>query len=177
MNHRSTSVEIDTTRSELHQLKWESVTETFEYKNANTLAKIFEKLGISIRFEVRAGKRQIKINGHWKNIDDFNTICVTGVDSGQLYLLDSHLVSQQPSTMVTGKGTGMRSLNALLNEPERRVDSFLVWLEHNIPQWDGIDRLNHLCSDMFDTEPSDLLSWASRYPFIGPIQTSLPTRI
>ena len=161
--------ELDVTRSELHQLPWELVSKTFEHKNASTLAEIFDKLGISIRYEVRAGKRQIRINGSWKNIDDFNTSalrellrdnCTYWTSAGKVASLNfGH-----------AKGYWNECLNALLNEPERRVDSFLRWLERDIPTWDGIERLDRLCADMFDTDHSDLLAWASRYPFIGPIQ-------
>ena len=164
-----TPVQVDMNRSELHALPWDAVSATFEHRNANTLATIFEKLGVDIRFEVRAGKRQIRINGEWKNIDDFNTSALRELlrDNCTYWTSGGKVASLN---FGHAKGYWNEVLNALLNEPERRVDSFLRWLEDDIPKWDGIARLDHLCADMFDTEHSDLLAWASRYPFIGPIQ-------
>ena len=155
--------------SELHRLKWGEIDEVFEDKNARTLDSIFEKLGIEIRYELRACKRQIKIASEWQEIDDFNTSALRELIRDNCKVLNPKGV---PIKLDFGyaKGYWKEVINALLYEDNRRVDSFLVWLETELPKWDGMERLNHLVSDMFDTEFNDLTAWAGRYLFIGPIQ-------
>ena len=155
--------------SALYQLAWNDLNDVYEHKNARTLLKIFDQLGIKIRYEVRACKQQIKFAENWQVIDDFNTSALRELIRDNCMVFNARMV---PVKLDFGhaKGYWKECFNALLYEESRRVDSFLVWLQNELPEWDKIERLDHLVADLFETNHTELTAWAGRYLFIGPIQ-------
>lgn len=61
---------------------------------------------------------------------------------------------------------------ALMNsDARRRFDDFQLWLERELPEWDGTSRVDNLLHDMFGCDLRDsYVRWASRFPFYGAIQ-------
>ena len=54
--------------------------------------------------------------------------------------------------------------------PDKSHDDFILWLERDLPEWDGVARIETLLIDLFKAEDTKLTRWASRFLFLGPIQ-------
>lgn len=55
-------------------------------------------------------------------------------------------------------------------KPEKSTDDFLLWLERDLPAWDGAVRVEGLLIALFGAEDNSLARWAARFLFLGPIQ-------
>lgn len=141
----------------------------FPHKNADTLAKALGRLDVQVRWNLRKQIVEIKRGqDEWKPIND---------------RLESALreeIAEEFSYVVTGKKQSplhygrerwTSCLNAILDGCE--IDPFEQWLRTALPEWDGVDRVCKVLTDLFECCEDELTQWASSYIFLGVIQRTL----
>lgn len=133
-------------------------------KSASTLARAFERMGISVRYDLRGHSPQVKFRGPWMRTNDR----IVAWLREEIALRFTYATTRGPSPLRFGSASWETAFQALL--ATRECDPFREWLE-GLPAWDGIERIDHILLDQF--EPStdrELCAWASRYLFLGPVE-------
>ena len=135
----------------------------FAHKNRLALQAALDFLGLAVRYDVRAAKRQICLYGEWRDVEDMNEADIRS-KIGELF---TYQTDRGPRPLHYGGETWNLYLDAILNS--HRVDPFMEWLEQ-LPRWDGTGRIDSYLTDLFTVEPSPLTLWAAQFLLLGPIQ-------
>lgn len=133
-------------------------------RSAMGLEQVLEEMGVRIRFNTRGMTNQIKYEDlPWINVTD---------------RIISHLLDTMATRYVYSTSNGFKPLrwsgdlwrtayNALLYKYE--VDPFREYLDA-LPEWDGVERVDMLLTQMFGVEDTPLNRWASGFIFKGVVQ-------
>ena len=132
------------------------------YKTARGLAEALEKLGYEYRHNIRSDRTEYNFKDRgWENSTDRLTSNIREAMARHFHTMKGSPYDW-PETAYHDK------LNALLYH--REMDPVLLWMENDIPEWDGVKRLDMLLTDIFHAEPNALNQWSSRYLVLGCIQ-------
>ena len=132
----------------------------FAHKNRLALQAALDFLGLAVRYDVRAAKRQICLYGEWRDVEDMNEADIRS-KIGELF---TYQTDRGPRPLHYGGETWNLYLDAILNS--HRVDPFMEWLEQ-LPRWDGTGRIDSYLTDLFTVEPSPLTLWAAQFLLLG----------
>lgn len=138
----------------------------YRWTSAEVLAEILDDMNVFLRFNIRSRQIEFREDGeNWEPATDRATADLRERISKRYW----HKARTQPekSQLRFGRERWGDYLNALAFHEER--DPFLEWLD-DLPQWDGIERIEHILVDLFEATDSDLTRWASRAPFVGAVQ-------
>ena len=137
---------------------------TFDRRDRVALNKALELLKVEIRYNVRSAKVEASIKGgdwsQFKNNAQSDLIARIGETF-------SYRTERGPRPLHYGSDTWTLYRDAILHHHE--VDPFKVWLE-SLPEWDGVGRLDHYLTDVFEAELNSLTTWAAQFIVLGPIQ-------
>ena len=139
-------------------------------KTAAGLRAALQYIGRPVRYNVRGSYAEFQIDGVWTRIQDLSEDKIRdmlekkcdGVSSGQ----DKKRVPYR-----YGELLWKRHINVLCYD--KQVDPFRIWLQEEIPAWDGKARLSSWLHEAFDwagDASPELITWTSRYLFLAPIQ-------
>ena len=128
------------------------------------LATVLKVIGADLRMNTRANAYEFNFGDGWRQIDDPAEAALRrGTIPAACKVRDRDKVKP----LVYGREMLTDLRLALVNE--RRVDSFLVYIE-GLPEWDGEPRVENLLRDMFGAGDDELARWASRYIGLGALQ-------
>ncbi len=143
----------------------ESVPEPFPYKDETALESALERLGVSVRYNLRSQRPEMRRDGkEWHEISDRQAASLKREIADNF----TYQTTRGNQPLRYGRETWREYLDALLFD--REVDPFLDWLESR-PAWDGVQRLDHWLGELFDVDDkaNPLLRWSGRYLFLGAI--------
>lgn len=130
-------------------------------KNRDGLAAALRALGVELRYNERASRAEYRQRGEWRELTDLTEASLVEEIAARF---DTQ-TTRGPVPLRFGRERRMDALNAILDT--QRVDPFIAWLEE-LPPWDGVPRVKCWLSNIFETDESDpLVSWASRFIFLG----------
>ena len=140
----------------------------FPRKDADTLAEALEMLGVQVRWNLRKQIAEIKHGqNEWKPINDRLESALREEISKEF----SYVVAREKeSPLHYGRERWTSCFNAILNGCE--IDPFEQWLK-SLPKWDGINRVCHVLTDLFECYEDGLTRWASLFIFLGTVQRTL----
>jgi len=137
-------------------------------KTASALEAIFDRLGLLLRFNVRAARAEysdLKKPDQWHPWNDLVEADLREVIAENC----KYETSRGLSPLKYGQEAFRDCLNALLHR--RQLDPFAAWLD-NLADWDGQPRMRQWLSQVFtvdETQPKDLLEWASAFILLGAV--------
>ena len=138
----------------------------FRNTSAEVLAQILDDMKVLLRFNIRSRQIEFREGGEiLEPATDRATADLRERISKRFW----HKARTQPekAPLRFGRERWGDFLNALAFHEER--DPFLEWLD-DLPDWDRVDRIEHILTDLFEAEDSNLTRWASKAPFIGAVQ-------
>ena len=141
----------------------DKISGPFEHKNRIALQGALDFLGFQVRYDVRQAKKQIRICGEWRDVEDLGESDIRA-KIGELF---TYQTDRGPRPLHYGGELWTLYLNAILHN--NRVDPFKDWFE-SLPKWDGVERLDDFITDVFGAERDPLTMWAAQFLVIGPIQ-------
>lgn len=142
----------------------------FREKSAETMGHVFAEFNVELRWNIRGRRIEFKdrpvFGGGWSHATDRSMADLRERIASQYW----HKARTSPEAIpLRFSEQGWKNcLNALAFHHE--VDPFLLWLDEEVPPWDGERRLEFLLSDLFDANTDDLSRWAGRAPFVGAVQ-------
>ena len=135
-----------------------------EGKTHDGLARCLRELGIGWRWNVRAQRCELCIDGEWLPANDRIVSDLRGVIAKRFYV---ETKDDGKSPLNFGKETFYDLLDGLVRH--REEDPLLVWVE-SLPPWDRVERIGALLVDMFNAEDDALADWASKYIGLASLQ-------
>ena len=137
----------------------------FPKKDAAALEAALQILGVQVRYNIRAQRGEFCENGcAWTALHDRNTAKLRRTIGETFEYVTS---GRGCSPLNFGEYSWHLYLNAILAECE--IDPFFEWLKE-LPPWDTKTRLDTWLATVFETDcDPDLLAWASRFIFLGPV--------
>ena len=138
----------------------------FPRKDADTLAEALKMLGVQMRWNLRKQIPEIKRGqDEWKPLNDRLESSLKEKIAGEFFYITT---GEKKVPLYYGRERWTSCLNTVLNEYE--IDPLREWLEGDLPEWDGVNRVCHLLNDLFGCDEDILTQWASRYIFLGVVQ-------
>ena len=143
------------------------------------LLQALNMLKVEVRYNLRTGRDE------WRSPDPGMTATLHGDivrpnqwrefnsrSRAKLYnvMADRFVAGKKDSPFHLGEYRRTDFMNAILTS--RQVDPFLTWL-HDLPEWDGIARIDMVLTDCLGAESTELTRWASRYLFMGAVARTL----
>ena len=139
---------------------------TFDRRDRIALDKALYLLNVELRYNVRSAKVEASIDGggwhQFKNNAQSDLIARIGETF-------SYRTERGPRPLHYGSDAWTLYRNAILHHHE--IDPFKEWIE-SLPDWDGVERLDHYLADVFGAELNALTVWAAQFLVLGPIQRS-----
>ena len=138
----------------------------FPEKNAAALEAALNALGVRLRFDLRSQRAEMSRNGRpWIEMTDRSTADLRR-EIAERFQYSTE--SRGPSPLHFGEATWKLWMDALLYR--RECDPFRDWLD-DLPAWDGLDRVRHWLSDVFEVEKEGdpLVSWAAKFVSLGAV--------
>ena len=151
----------------------QSIAEHRTYDNINyaSLRSVLADMGVDYRLNIRrALAREIRRgDGKWETADKQMTAGIREHIEHNYYWRPDPRNPSKVFPYSISKAKFDDWLDAFLDG--ERVDPFLLWLENEVPTWDGSPRLSTVMIDLFGCDPAGgLAAWAPDYLFIGAIQ-------
>ena len=143
-----------------------------------TIAEALAWLNLDFRMEFRGGQEKIRYVGAEKSTGDVREewtgwvqISTPLVCSIVALLEDNFHVFAKGENKTKPLTIGRVKVRDVLHHLcfINRVDGFREYLE-GLPEWDRVARINYILRDHFGAADAALTEWASRYPFIGPVE-------
>lgn len=142
----------------------------FRHKSALVLHEALTKLGIAWAHNLRTGDFMYRIGDQVLRSEK------AGAVEGRMreMLADGFKYESAAGRKLRLKFSANEfeeNMTALVGlKPEKSTDDFLLWLERDLPAWDGAARIERLLIELFGAEDNSLSRWSSRFMFLGPIQ-------
>lgn len=138
----------------------------FPEKDAAALEAALNMLQVRLRFNLRSQRGEMSRGGKpWIEMTDRSTADLRRKIAARFQYQRE---SRGPAPLHFGEQSWTLYVDALLYK--RECDPFRDWLER-LPAWDGLDRIRHWLSDVFEVENegNPLVSWASQFVFLGAV--------
>ena len=137
-----------------------------EHKDAEALALALDTLGVKLRYDMRAHQSEMSRGGRvWKEMTDRNTADLRR-DIARRFECRT---TRGTVPLHYGSETWKTWADAILFRNE--IDPFVEWLKGR-EQWDGIERINHWLSEVYELDSENdpaLAEWVSRFIFLGAV--------
>ncbi len=158
--------------------KWRKVFIREKHKQSAMIAMAMENEGVKLRFNERAGCREISQNGG-KWVDTHGG---RALDYLRMVIQENYGVKAKVGTKVARElkfTTQEWSMFMNAIDHKNSVDDFKLWLDE-LPEWDKTPRLDSVLDVLFKpnkiyethghTLQSSFAKWASRFLYLAPIQ-------
>ena len=160
---KKTSEEKKTSEGKKTSRRKDRPSNWVEYRDSHALRAALTTLGYEIRYNNRAKTFELRESGGpWE----------TTTESGDAYLrqriADTYCYGQRKSPLRYHISDWKESVLAIIHHIQ--VDPLILALEA-VPPWDGLARLDHYLTVVFDADVANpLVRWVARYLFVGVIQ-------
>lgn len=143
----------------------------FAGRDAESLSTALSHIGFDIRFNNRSKEEEIRNNNNdkptWGKMNARTKKYVRELILKNCQIMKHTKDGVERQSLYYGREKFEDELSGLLYHSE--CDPFLEWIEE-LPEWDGIERIDSCLDDLFGVDKTPLNMWASKFCFIGPIQ-------
>ena len=150
----------------------------FMAKDADTLRTVLRYEGLVVRYSTRSHQIEWSEGTHdlegnatgrlapWRKLDDRKEANLRdGISKRYKYA-----TSREMKPLRFGKDAWHDALNAIVHSLE--LDPFASWLS-DLPEWDGVPRIDSMLVELFGCEDTATNRWASRFLTLGAVQRTL----
>ena len=155
---------------------WEPPLNIIANASDEQLEESLEWLELEFRIEFRGGQERVRYIGsedksgdvrqqwlEWNTLSTVNVCNIKGLLNRNFHVLKG----DDTKPLQIGRQTLRDILHDLCGQNQQ--DSFREFLE-GLPEWDKVERIDHILHKHFGAADDAMSQWASRYPFIGAVE-------